>query len=530
MIRRALSLWSVAGLFATAAFAQSCLPGASWCSGAYSYDAAGNIREIGNDVYIYDTAGRLVSGTADQQRNPQGVSRQDYSYDAFGNRISASRANGSVDCPGGCELPVTIDSNTNHITSNNVQYDDAGNLTFIHNLVGTTTYEATYSYDTAGRLTRATANTDDRQFLYTADDERIATANGATWTWTIRGLDGKVLREFTSMPDSNTGLPTANRQWAKDYVWRDGLLLASVAPTTPGANTTHTQHFHVDHLGTPRLVTADNGVQIGIHAYYPFGAELNLGFNEQPNELMKFTGHERDVLASDPHTLDDMHARFEMGTMGRCLSVDPVLDTAVALKNPQGWNRYAYVRNNPINKTDPTGRCEDPGKGEGGTRICIQPYIPTKTFSIFKGDGRGPQANGGAFRASQTLTLTAGGHGAAKQDFKPGVSQSGSAKRDAEVAKQDVNGTPQGVNVQLKASDGLLFGAAPNIGYNLTLKPTADGLKVTGTHSGYPALEVWKYQDGQTPQLLYNYDPPAKDFVGATAAIGQTVAIPEDQP
>jgi hypothetical protein len=83
----------------------------------------------------------------------------------------------------------------------------------------------------------------------------------------------------------------------------------------------------------------------------------------------------------------------------------------------------------------------------------------------------------------------------------------------------------------LKASDGLLFGAAPNIGYNLTLKPTADGnVKVTGTHSGYPALEVWKYQDGQSPQLLYNYDPPAKDFVGATAAIGQTVTIPENQP
>ena len=77
-------------------------------------------------------------------------------------------------------------------------------------------------------------------------------------------------------------------------------------------------------------------------------------------------------------------------------------------------------------------------------------------------------------------------------------------------------------------SDGLLFGAAPNIGYNLTLKPASDGgIKVTGTHSGYPALEVWAYRDGQRPQLLYNYDPTAKDVVGATAAIGETVQIPE---
>jgi RHS repeat-associated protein len=332
----------------------------------------GNIRAIGNDVYIYDTAGRLVSGTADVQRT--GVqSRQDYSYDAFGNRVATSRAAGSVDCPGGCELPVTIDPNTNHINNSGAQYDAAGNLTSIQNVVGGTTYTATYSYDAAGRLARATANSDDRQFLYTADDERIATANGATWTWTIRGLDGKVLREFPSMLDQNTGLPTANRQWAKDYVWREGLLLASVTPTTPGATTTRTQHFHLDHLGTPRLVTGDNGIQLGIHAYYPFGAELNLGLNEQPNELMKFTGHERDVLASDPHTLDDMHARYEMGTLGRFLSVDPAefwrlqdgnrRDQATFrsyLARPQVWNRYAYAANNPVSLIDADGRQAGP--------------------------------------------------------------------------------------------------------------------------------------------------------------------------
>jgi uncharacterized protein RhaS with RHS repeats len=123
---------------------------------------------------------------------------------------------------------------------------------------------------------------------------------------TVRDLDNKVLREFTSVePNGQPGLPTSSRQWAKDYVWRDGLLLASVTPTTPGANTTLTEHFHLDHLGTPRLVSNDAGFRIGIHAYYPFGAELNLAPNETPAELMKFTGHERDLLASNPE-----HARL----------------------------------------------------------------------------------------------------------------------------------------------------------------------------------------------------------------------------
>jgi RHS repeat-associated protein len=155
-------------------------------------------------------------------------------------------------------------------------------------------------------------------------------------------------------------LPTANRFWAKDYVWRDGLLLASVTPTNAGTVTpTLTQHFHLDHLGTPRLVTGDSGVQLGLHTYYPFGAELNLGTNEQPYELMKFTGHERDVLGNDPHTLDDMHARYYSGTMGRFLSVDPVFDMKQAVARPQMWNRYSYVTNNPVLKTDPDGRVEN---------------------------------------------------------------------------------------------------------------------------------------------------------------------------
>jgi RHS repeat-associated protein len=334
-------------VYNAAVFAQACLPGASWCSGMYAYDGTGNIRAIGADTYVYDTAGRLVSGTADVNRTGI-LSRQDYSYDAFGNRTGASRVAGSVNCPGGCELSPTIDPVTNHITSNGAQYDAAGNLIFIQG-----PNNATYTYDAAGRLVHAVAGTDDRQFLYTADDERIATANGATWTWTVRGLDGKVLREFTSL-EPQGGLPTSNWQWAKDYVWRDGLLLATVAPTTPGASTTVTQHYHLDHLGTPRMVTGDNGVLLGVHTYYPFGAELNLTPTEQPAELMKFTGHERDLLANDAHALDYMHARYEMETLGRFLSIDPMRGDT---HHPQSWNRYSYVVNQPVNNIDPKGLC-----------------------------------------------------------------------------------------------------------------------------------------------------------------------------
>jgi len=375
------------------ALAQTCPP-TSWCSGTYQYDGMGNIRAIGNDTYVYDTAGRLVSGTADVQRTGV-MSRQGYAYDAFGNRTSANRALGSVDCLGGCEQSLTIDPATNHITSNGAAYDAAGNLTSITNTVNGISFTSTFDCDGTGSMTHATASSgDDRQFIYTADGERIAVKNGQSWTWTVRSLDGKVVREFTSTEQN--GLPTANWQWAKDYVWRDGLLLATVAPTTPGATTTVTRHFHLDHLGTPRLVTDDSGVKIGIHAYYPFGAELNLSPKEQPSELMKFTGHERDLLASNPNTLDYMHARYYNASLSRFLSVDPIILEG-AVRAPQLWNRFSYVGSNPMGRTDPTGKY-----------ICAGSKDDCATFARGLAEARDASANlpaGSAGRAKIDMTL-----------------------------------------------------------------------------------------------------------------------------
>ncbi|MEK6375971.1 MAG: RHS repeat-associated core domain-containing protein [Acidobacteriota bacterium] len=354
---------------ASSAFAQCPPPGpANWCSGTYQYDAAGNIKTIGADTYVYDELGRLVNGTADVQRTGQ-MSRQYYEYDPFGNRTNVFRQAGSVGCLGGCELSpaLTVNAATNHISNHNPLYDDAGNLTRIDS--------ATYSYDGASMLARA-ITTDDRQYIYTADDERIATRNGLSWTWTVRGLDQKVLREFTSYEVS--GLPTSNRQWAKDYVWRDGLLLASV---TPGASGNVVQHYHLDHLGTPRVVSNGAGLRIGGHAYYPFGAELMLTPHEPTEELMKFTGHERDVLGNDPHTLDMMHARYEMATLGRFLSVDAHPGD---LNAPQSWNRYPYARNNPVRMVDLDGNKE--------LEFKIRHFIPAGSVQLPHGlnigDGR----------------------------------------------------------------------------------------------------------------------------------------------
>ncbi|MEA2239406.1 MAG: hypothetical protein QOC81_4130 [Thermoanaerobaculia bacterium] len=311
-------------------------------SGAYAYDGSGNITAIGLDTFLYDAEGRLKTAVV------RGVTGS-YSYDAFGNRKTAT---GETNCYGQtvCATPLTVNSSTNRLstttnssgTTTNVTYDAAGNITGVTG--------GSYTYDGTGMMTEATVGSDDRQFVYTADDERIAVRQGVSWTWTVRGMDNKVLREFTSTePNSNSaGFPTPGGQWKKDYVWRDGLLLAST-------DTTGTYHYHLDHLGTPRLITNTSGVKIAEHAYYPFGAEISLTPHESTEEAMKFTGHERDTVAGDGHTLDDMHARYYNASLGRFLSFDPILLAKASQRSPQRWNRYAYASDNPLRFIDPTG-------------------------------------------------------------------------------------------------------------------------------------------------------------------------------
>jgi RHS repeat-associated protein len=119
-----------------------------------------------------------------------------------------------------------------------------------------------------------------------------------------------------------------------------------------------------DQLGTPRMIFDKTGNLAGTkrHDYLPFGEELyanagirstTLGYTAAGNTAAdkvrhKFTAQERD----DETGLDYMHARYFANVQGRFVSPDPLGGSAV---NPQSWNRYAYVINNPANAADPSG-------------------------------------------------------------------------------------------------------------------------------------------------------------------------------
>jgi len=62
----------------------------------------------------------------------------------------------------------------------------------------------------------------------------------------------------------------------------------------------------------------------------------------------KFTGKERDGESG----LDNFGARYFGSSLGRFMSPDPpLMDQHIA--DPQSWNLYSYVRNNPVSFVDP---------------------------------------------------------------------------------------------------------------------------------------------------------------------------------
>lgn len=66
----------------------------------------------------------------------------------------------------------------------------------------------------------------------------------------------------------------------------------------------------------------------------------------------EFTGKERDAETG----YDYFGARYYGAKAARFTTIDPAYTSQENLVDPQRWNRYAYVRNNPLRYVDPDGR------------------------------------------------------------------------------------------------------------------------------------------------------------------------------
>ena len=253
-------------------------------------------------------------------------------HPAWGNLTNRDGVSGMTGC--GTEGLVAPATTKNQISTN--CYDIAGNM------LGTGScpslpYSPYYVYDAENRLRNLTLS-QSPQYLYDGDAKRvIKTGLGNKLYWTGTGSE-------TLTETSLSGTPTA------DYSYFNGKRVARV--DLPGGAV---HYYFSDHLGSASVVASNLGVIQEESDYYPYGGERVIT-NGDPNRY-KFTGKERDSESG----LDNFGARYDASNLGRFMTPDPL---GGKLVDPQSLNKYSYVRNNPINLTDPTGLyiCEDSPK------------------------------------------------------------------------------------------------------------------------------------------------------------------------
>ena len=121
-----------------------------------------------------------------------------------------------------------------------------------------------------------------------------------------------------------------------------------------------TNYTTEDTQGSPRVVTDSLGAVYARRDFMPFGEELyantagrtaaNKYGNGSDSVRQRYTGYEKDIETG----LDFAEARMYDNRYGRFTAIDPLLASGKSA-NPQTFNRYAYVANNPIRSTDPSG-------------------------------------------------------------------------------------------------------------------------------------------------------------------------------
>ena len=120
--------------------------------------------------------------------------------------------------------------------------------------------------------------------------------------------------------------------------------------------TTSTRYFHKDHLGSIAVITDEAGAVVERLSYDAWGKRRNAdGTDDSAGSITSqtnrgFTGHEE----LDSVGLVHMNGRVYDPPLARFGTADPMTESPFST---QGWNRYSYVGNSPVNFTDPSGYC-----------------------------------------------------------------------------------------------------------------------------------------------------------------------------
>jgi RHS repeat-associated protein len=331
---------------------------------AYAHDPTGRVKSMSmpngiTETYTYDSIGQLLTIT-------QGAEiLNEYTYDPVGNVLSRL---------GGFEarIPTSVTLNEfnalNQITTQterNFQGNIISQFEFVHDKRGNLIEERdilnktsqTYTFDSSNRMVRG-VNHHGEESIYVYNALNIVTRRETATATTDFVIDYTSFVPTVLMEFGNNGIITRNTY---------GNSLSHISTNLSNSNHTETFFIQNDRLGSGRFATDANGNRIA-HTHLDEWGNIRERVmptfdGNQINTLNTFTNHTFDNVLGIYHA----QARFYDPSNRRFLSPDPHWNHAnrIYWNNlfmpsndalQQSANLYAYVLNNPLLFTDPTGR------------------------------------------------------------------------------------------------------------------------------------------------------------------------------
>jgi RHS repeat-associated protein len=315
------------------------LTGVTYPNGVVATWTYNNVGQVIGISDAYGSNAILSLGyTRDNNAQLVGENSNSYAYDSLNQLTGGSGLGYSYDAAG--RLSQTV----NGSTTTDYNYDNAGQLLSTAVVGGSST---NYGYDAAGQRTTTGSIT----LTWDQQDRLLSYGSGSSYSYNATGMRvGKTVagQSEAFVWDTADGLPLLLQDGSTSYVTGPGgLPLEQVTGST-------VYYYHQDQLGSTRAMTGAAGAVTASYTYDAFG-NLTTQTGSSNNPFL-FSGQYRDSESS----LYYLRARYYDPATGQFISRDPAVSST--------WEPYAYVANNPLNATDPSGLCL--GFGESTNWIC----------------------------------------------------------------------------------------------------------------------------------------------------------------
>ncbi|HEY3581096.1 MAG TPA: RHS repeat-associated core domain-containing protein, partial [Pyrinomonadaceae bacterium] len=305
--------------------------------------------------YEYDQVGRLAITHTGAEARAHAYSGQwgtmdgpyslGFDYDVWGNMTHRYGWGGEVQ---GGSAGQASDLYYNYGSTNrrtDFTYDAAGNLTFDGG--------QNFEYDATGQQTKAYYTGYTLNQGYDGNGLRVSKSeNNAPPTYYLRSsvLGGQVVAEVNRF--------SVAWGWNRGYVYSGAGLMAVQYGNA-------VSWVHEDPITKSKRITNSSGTVISSIELDPWGADAGSAWSSNAAfQPRKFTTYDRDGNGSDEAMFrrhNRWHSRFDQpDPSGRSYKVG----------DPQSFNRYAYVQNDPVTLVDPLGL-------DGSDPLGPPPPVPT---------------------------------------------------------------------------------------------------------------------------------------------------------